>query len=73
MGLVSNREDMSPDTVLFWKTGVCGGFTTFSTFSLEALTLFEGKAYAAGCAYVGLSVVCCLVGVVCGRRLGVLV
>ena len=36
VGLASNRDNISGNTVLFWKTGVCGGFTTFSTFSLEA-------------------------------------
>ena len=33
------RKDLPADLVLFLKTGVCGGFTTFSTFSLEAYTL----------------------------------
>jgi CrcB protein len=37
-------------------TGVLGGFTTFSTFSLEALTLVERGALGAALAYVGLSV-----------------
>ncbi|MET4102332.1 CrcB protein [Roseovarius sp. MBR-78] len=37
-------------------TGVLGGFTTFSTFSLEALTLMERGALGAALAYVGLSV-----------------
>ena len=39
VGIVNLREDISPHTALFWKTGVCGGFTTFSTFSLEAVSL----------------------------------
>ena len=43
VGIVSEKENISPNTVLFWKTGACGGFTTFSTFSLEAVTLFENK------------------------------
>ena len=33
------KRDVPADMVLFLKTGVCGGFTTFSTFSLEAYGL----------------------------------
>ena len=55
--------------ILFWKTGVCGGFTTFSTFSLETLELIERGSYIEGGAYVTLSVVCCIVGVLLGRKL----
>ena len=64
---------LSPNTVLFWKTGVCGGFTTFSTFSLEAFALFEGKAYLSGGIYIFLSVVCCLTGIFCGKKLSMLI
>ena len=72
VGVVSNRDDVSQNTILFWKTGVCGGFTTFSTFSLEAFNLFEKKSYLAGGAYVILSVTFCILGVLCGRKLAML-
>ena len=71
-GNADGNADTSENAVLFWKTGVCGGFTTFSTFSLEALTLLEKKAYLAGSCYIILSVVFCLAGVICGRRLAML-
>ena len=71
-GVVSNRTEVSPNTVLFWKTGVCGGFTTFSTFSLEAFSLMEKKAYFAGGCYMVLSVVFCFLGVLCGRKLSMM-
>jgi len=69
VGVTSSREGVSDNTVLFWKTGVCGGFTTFSTFSLEAFNLFENKQYAAGGIYVVLSCGFCILGVLCGRKL----
>ena len=73
VGLTEKREGISPTAVLFWKTGVCGGFTTFSTFSLEALALLEEKRYFAGGAYILLSVTCCLAGVLLGKRAAMLI
>lgn len=72
IGIVSTREDISQNNILFWKTGVCGGFTTFSTFSLEAYNLFEDKLYMQGGLYVALSVICCILGVLCGKKLALL-
>ena len=69
VGLSDKRENTSPNTILFWKTGVCGGFTTFSTFSLEAYKLFENKTYALGGVYAALSVCCCLFGIFLGKKL----
>lgn len=72
VGIADTREDVSKNAVLFWKTGVCGGFTTFSTFSLEAYGLFEDKLFMQGGLYVVLSVICCILGVLCGKKLTML-
>ena len=61
-------SEKSPSALLFWKTGVYGGFTTFSTFSLEAIALFEKKMYVPGGLYVVLSVGLCLAGILFGKR-----
>ncbi len=71
-GLVSEKQSITPSAVLFWKTGVCGGFTTFSTFSLEAYSLFDQGRHAAALLYIMLSVGFCVVGIICGKRLATL-
>lgn len=50
----------------FVMTGILGGFTTFSAFSLEAVTLMERGQIAAAGAYVALSVGLSLGGLMLG-------
>lgn len=50
----------------FVMTGILGGFTTFSAFSLETVTLMERGQIAAAGAYVGLSVVLSIGGLMLG-------
>lgn len=47
-------------------TGLLGGFTTFSAFSLEAVTLFERGAVAQAALYVAISVCLSIAGLVLG-------
>lgn len=72
VGLVSVNTEASEKVNLFLKTGVCGGFTTFSTFSLEALGLLEQGRTAMGISYIGASVVLCIIGVYLGKMIAVL-
>ena len=50
----------------FLMTGVLGGFTTFSAFSLEAYTLFERGEAGLAALYVALSVVLSIAALVLG-------
>ena len=56
----TRNYDMSPQMILFLKVGLCGGFTTFSTFALETADLMKTGHMGAAFLYVLLSV---LVGV----------
>ncbi len=69
-GIVLVGNLISPYWVLFLKTGICGGFTTFSTFSLEAVTLLEQGRWKSGVLYMILSLSLCLFGVWIGKELG---
>jgi CrcB protein len=50
--------------------GFCGGFTTFSTFTLETLGLIQGGEWARATAYVMLSCVICVAATVAGFAIG---
>jgi CrcB protein len=46
-----------PEHRQFVMTGFCGGYTTFSTFSLETFRLFHGGAKYTALAYIGASLI----------------
>lgn len=72
IGLISGaaeKKGLSDNLVLFLKTGVCGGFTTFSTFSLESYKLIQSNHLVPAIIYVVLSVGLCLAGVFFGMFL----
>ena len=58
---------VSTEARLFVMVGLCGGYTTFSSFSLQTLTLIrEGQAGLAG-ANIGLSFALCMLAVWLGH------
>ena len=67
--LAARRPELDARLLLFARVGLCGGFTTFSTFSLETLELIEGGQYAIAGAYALVSVVLCVAGVLVGKVL----
>jgi fluoride exporter len=56
VGLAGRNAAFTPEWRLFLMVGVCGGFTTFSTFAGENLTLMHNGQFMAMALYTGLSV-----------------
>jgi CrcB protein len=64
------RPLLAGDARLFVITGVLGGFTTFSAFSLETVQLARGGAWEAASLNVIASLVACLGAVALGHLAG---
>ena len=63
------RVEVGTTVRQFVTIGLCGGYTTFSSFSIQTLSLAQdGEWFRAG-AYIVASVVCCLIAVWAGYLL----
>jgi CrcB protein len=63
----SGRYAVSDNVRLFVMVGVCGGFTTFSSFSLQTFTLLQEGAWGKALINVAASVVLCMAAVTAGH------
>ena len=73
MGLIAGyfafRGGASTHWQLFLTTGILGGYTTFSAFSLDAALLYERGALGLAALYVALSVMLAIGGLFAGLAL----
>jgi CrcB protein len=57
-GYFAYRTGLDQHLRLFLTTGILGGFTTFSAFSLDTALLIERQSYGAAAAYAAASLIC---------------
>jgi CrcB protein len=67
--LAHGRYPVSETARLFVMVGICGGFTTFSSFSLQTLDLLRGGAAIRAAVNVTASVALCILAVAVGHIL----
>jgi CrcB protein len=67
--LQTGRHPASDNLRLFVMVGLCGGFTTFSSFSLQTFDLMRSGAWGRALANVVVSVVLCVGAVAAGHML----
>lgn len=67
---ISERFNLSFETRLFLTVGLCGGFTTFSTFSNEGIGLLKGEFYGTFFLYMFISIAVGILAVWAGGASG---
>jgi fluoride exporter len=68
-GLTERSNAISEQLKLFLATGICGGFTTFSAFSVENMQLIRDGNYVTGAVYIFASVALCILAVFAGFKI----
>lgn len=69
VGILVKMTDGGEPIRLFFGVGILGGFTTFSSFTLETINMFGRGDYALGAAYIGSSVAGSLLALMGGLAL----
>jgi len=69
LGIFEKGMVMSSEWRLFFTVGICGGFTTFSSFSNDAFMLLQNKEILKFSFYAGTSFVFGLLSVIIGKNL----
>lgn len=69
LGIFEKGFIMSSEWRLFFTVGICGGFTTFSTFSNDSFMLLQNKEILKFSLYAGMSFVFGIVSVLIGKNL----
>ena len=69
-GFLSRNASESTSWGLFLTVGLCGGFTTFSTFSKEALTMLQTGQIWGFASYIALSILAGIALVALGYYIG---
>ena len=72
-GARTGASSASSEARVFVMVGLCGGYTTFSSFSLQSLALARAGEWAGFGMNIGLSVVLCLAAVWLGHAIAVAV
>jgi fluoride exporter len=70
IGLADHKQIISPAARLFWAVGFCGGFSTFSTFSAETISLFQNGFHFSTALYIFGSLLFCITATYAGLYFG---
>ena len=68
-GLAARYRGFDPHLMAFLRVGVCGGFTTFSTFALETVNLMGSGRMWMSAAYMALSLIFGIAAVLAGKAI----
>lgn len=66
IGILESKQ-LDPGWGIFIKVGLCGGFTTFSTFSAETVDLLYNNQFLQAVINITVSIFLCLLAVMFGR------
>ena len=62
---LANKSNISPRTLFFLTTGLCGGLSTFSTFSFETVQLFQQQQFGWAVINICITNIACI-GLIAG-------